>query len=123
MKRDLDLIRRLCLELEALPAGAEPIKALADVQKAEFSEHARMLIEAGLAEGTLSNPMNGTGTVFLRRLTWSGHDFVSAARDDTIWRKAQESILKPTASFTFDVLRDWLKAEITQGFPTVRALS
>jgi hypothetical protein len=45
-------------------------------------------------------------------LTWKGYDFISAAKDDSLWKKAKESILKPTGSMTFDVLLEWLKAEI-----------
>ncbi len=31
-------------------------------------------------------------------------------------------VLKPAGSWTFDVLKEWLKAEITQGLPTLRGL-
>ncbi len=31
--------------------------------------------------------------------------------------------LKPGMSFTFDLLKDWLKAEISQGLPALRALA
>jgi hypothetical protein len=32
-------------------------------------------------------------------------------RDDTVWKKAKEHVLKPGASWTFDILKEWLKAE------------
>lgn len=62
----------------------------------------------------------GPGDV--QRLTWSGCDFVDAIQDDTLWAKARAKVMKPTASFTFAVLKDWLKAEIAQGLPTLRTL-
>lgn len=40
---------------------------------------------------------------------------------DLVRRKS--NVIKPTASFTFDVLRDWLKTEITQGLPTLGRLA
>ena len=47
---------------------------------------------------------------------------MDAARDDTLWRKAKESVIRPGASFTFDLVKDWLKAEISHGFPTLRGM-
>lgn len=54
---------------------------------------------------------------------WAGCEFVDAIRDDTLWQKAKVNVLRPGMSFTFDVLKDWLKTEITQGFPAARALA
>jgi hypothetical protein len=45
------------------------------------------------------------------RLTWQGHDFLDAARNDTIWSKAKEKFLKPGISWTFSIVFDFLKAE------------
>ena len=56
------------------------------------------------------------------RLTWAGQDFADAISSDTLWCKAKENVLKPAGSWTFDVLKEWLKAEILQGLPTIRKL-
>ena len=50
-------------------------------------------------------------------------DLADAVRSDTPWAKAKSNVIKPTASFTFDVLKDWLKTEITQGLPTLGRLA
>jgi len=57
------------------------------------------------------------------RLTWEGCDFADAVRSDTLWKKAKEMVIKPTASFTFGLLKDWLKSEIAQGLPTLTKLA
>ncbi|MDG2617731.1 DUF2513 domain-containing protein [Thermoleptolyngbya sichuanensis XZ-Cy5] len=57
------------------------------------------------------------------RLTWQGCEFADAVADDRLWNKAKENVLKPGISFTFDVLKEWLKAEISQGLPALRALA
>jgi hypothetical protein len=52
----------------------------------------------------------------LDRLAWAGHDFLEAARDETPWSKAKEKVMKPGAAFTFDLVKEWLKAEIRARF-------
>lgn len=55
---------------------------------------------------------NRATTYFLQKMTWAGHDFLDSMRDDTIWKKAQEKVLKPIGGVAFDVLKEWLKAEM-----------
>ncbi|MBL9188769.1 MAG: DUF2513 domain-containing protein [Opitutaceae bacterium] len=53
------------------------------------------------------------------RMTWSGHDFLDAMRDEGIWKMAQDSILKPIGGVAFEVLKEWLKSQMRTklGFP------
>lgn len=48
---------------------------------------------------------------FIKRLTWEGHEFLDAARNDTTWRKAKDKFLKPAGAWTFSLLLEFLKAE------------
>ena len=124
MKRDMDLIRRIALEVEDMEFGF----ALGDmrdegVDNATFAMHVIWMKEAGLVSASVQEYMSGDPPkVRVQRLTWAGCEFVDAIRDDTLWKKAKANVLKPGMSFTFDVLKEWLKTEITQGLPTVRAL-
>lgn len=123
MKRDMDLIRRIALAVENLEAN-RLLSGLADVEKAEYSMHAIWMEEAGLIRAVVQEYTSGeAATVHIRRLTWEGCEFVEAIRDDTLWSKAKANVLRPGMSFTFGVLKDWLKTEITQGFPTLRNLN
>ncbi len=70
--------------------------------------HTALLIDAHLVEGEAV----GISHSVITRLTWSGHHFLDAMRDDTVWKKAKEHVLKPGASWTFDILKEWLKAEL-----------
>ena len=113
MKRDMDLIRAMVIALEN-----SHLNGLPDVDKAEFNYHAQLLIEAGLAEGALAPAQRGIPTAaLLWRLTWLGHDFADAIRNDTIWDSAKEKVIKPSASWTFGVLLDFLKLEIRRHIP------
>ena len=110
----MDLIRALLLALERDDDNPPEI---AKYSQKEVAYNAALIIEAGLAEGAVAE---GGFTEILRadldRLTWAGHDFLDAARDETLWTKAKEKVMKPGASFTFEIIKEWLKAEIRQRF-------
>jgi hypothetical protein len=121
MKRDMDLVRRIALETEQLPFGQE-LTGLDGVDKATFGMHVIWMVEAGLLTAKVQEFISAGDPpkVFVRRLTWEGCEFLEAARNETLWRKAKETVLKPSASFTFGLLREWLATEIREGFPTLR---
>ncbi len=122
MKRDMDLIRRIAIETEALPAR-HSLEALADVDADTFGVHVAWMKEAGLLHADITEYWSDDPPkVRVRRLTWTGCEFLDAARSDTTWKKVKDRVLAPGMSFTFDVLKEALKAEITQGFPTVQGL-
>ena len=123
MKRGMDLVRRIALATAEMKPD-EVLTKLDGIEEREFVMHAQWMEEAGLLHAALApkdskQPAN-FAAVF--RLTWAGCEFADAARDETLWGKAKTNVLKPGMSFTFDVLRDWLKTEIAQGLPTLRAL-
>jgi hypothetical protein len=115
----MDLIRLLLLQEESGVAAAgtdaypENVKAY----------HAALLLDAGFIDGVSEYAPDGSvGCVFVHRLTWDGHDFLDAARSDTVWNKAKEKVLKPGLSWTFSMLLEFLKAEAhaqmqKHGFP------
>ncbi len=112
MKRDFDLVRRILREIEDLPAG-EVLEELAysEYDQATLAAHTELLIEAGLIKGQIVRELDGRSVAYVTDLTWSGYDFLAASGDETIWAKAKASVLKPTASFTFDLLLAWLRTE------------
>ncbi|MDD2728191.1 DUF2513 domain-containing protein [Malikia sp.] len=119
MKRDMDLIRRIAFATEALE-NRQTLDALDGVDPATFAQHVVWMKEAGLIEAVISEYMGTEDSlVMVQRLTWQGCDFLDAARDEGLWSKAKATIIKPSASFTFGVLKDWLASEIRQGLPTL----
>lgn len=119
MKRDMDLVRRIALATAALPYGAQ-LTELDGVAPEVFVTHAQWMQEAGLI---VADTQAGSGSfamfAIVSRLTWAGCEFADAAANETLWRSARETVFKPGLSFTFDVLKDWLKTQITQGLPSV----
>lgn len=119
MLRDMDLIRRIALTVGDAPYG-EQIKGLDGVNNEIFTLHVEWMKEAGLIKATVIEPMSGPSTAIIQRLTWDGCEFVDSVRSDTLWKKAKENVIKPTGSFTFSLLREWLAHEMANGFSTFR---
>lgn len=87
MERDIDLIRRLLLDLEQNDTNSQ----ITDVEINKLRYHKRLLIEANLAQGSIDNTLfsdsNRMPDVTLLRLTWTGHEFIDNYRQDELWNK------------------------------------
>lgn len=114
MNRDMDLVRRIILAAADQPLE-KPMNGLPDVAEPVFAAHAQWLHEAGLVVAALSpkESLRPANHAIVWRLTWAGCDFADSIRSDTLWAKAKTTVLKPSASWTFGVLVDWLKGQIT----------
>ncbi len=105
MKRDMNLIRLLLQETE----GAEPKPDLSAYPEAQRIYHSALLIEAGLIHGVIRTDEIGQPNGSIRlRLTWAGHEFLDAARNDRVWHKAGERIKKAGVDVTISLLKEIL---------------
>jgi len=101
----MDLIRLLLLEIE----GVEPKPDLSSYEDGQQIYHLALVVEAGLAEGeVIAGPMGLPEDVIVRRLTWKGHEFLDAARSDTIWNKAKGQFKEKAVSVSFEMLKSVL---------------
>lgn len=113
MVRDFDLIRKIMLDVQSGPAD-QPQCTLhfdGEYDQATVDAHVSLLIDAGLLTGKV---LRGSGRILhavVTGMTWEGHDFIDAAKDETLWAKAKTNVLKPAAAITFEALLQWLKAE------------
>src|SRR5262249_28078909 len=118
MRRDMDLIRELLLRLEGLPrdrmGGVYSIYAYdADFKgegktDEEVDYHFQLLRDSGLIDSPGSQPMDG---ITFSGLTWQGHDFVDAIREEKVWRLAREGALQ-AGGFSFDLVKELAKGFI-----------
>ena len=119
MKRDMDLIRDILLQIEGGREHFETVSAeAAAIIKADTEEglsreeadkrehHLELLQDAGYARFTRS----GEGWL-AEGLTWKGHDFLDSVRDDEVWRRTKEGARK-AGGFTVGLLADVGKAII-----------
>lgn len=108
MERDMELVRLLLLQCET-PTRLDELTVYS---QQEILYNLVLMKDAGLIDAYFieGNDVLPVGFRDLR-LTWAGHDFLDAARSDTIWKKAKDEFLKPGISWTFSILFEWLKQE------------
>ena len=118
MKRDFDLVRKLLAFFEDKP-NDDPIEVpqIDGYSEQEIKYHLVLMHEAGFLRcervRSLTDPERVI-YVLPFELTWQGHEFLQSIKDDTVWRKLKERVIKPSASWTFAIVTDWLKHEINQ---------
>jgi hypothetical protein len=115
MNRDMDLARRIMRQVEsASPYDGRPLKLdLPDVPADVASYHLQLLSEAGLVE--VYDVSSHDGPHYLaKRLTWQGHEFLDASRNDTVWAKAKDIVVKQGGAVTFEILQVVLKRLVLQ---------
>lgn len=109
MKRDLDLVRKILLTIEDHPQGYAPDLEFDGYTAEQIGYHAYLLINAGLAEGSDTATFGSTSPkAKIFKLTWAGHEFAEAARDDSRWKKAMGIVKDKGGTITMDVLKDLL---------------
>jgi len=108
MKRDMDLIRLLLLDIE----GKEK-PDLSKYAEDQQTYHLALIIEAELAHGGFVTDVKGYPDVaHATWLSWKGHEFLDAARNETIWKKAVAKIKAAGTSIPLPVLQEILTSFI-----------
>ena len=112
MQRNMDLIRKLLLEIENEksihhefnPDGVQELVYWYHVDLLENSNLIRGIRVRWSSDGTHYEPFS----YGLVSLTWQGHDFLDAVRSDSVWKKAKEraqSAGLDMQSLTFEVVK------------------
>ncbi|MBG1233984.1 DUF2513 domain-containing protein [Aestuariivirga litoralis] len=112
MKRDMDLIRDLLLEIEKNDDGSgHVVKVEAPGHaRTEVVEHLFMLAEAGMIDVLDASSHDGRD-VMVMRMTWNGHEFLDTIRDPAIWRNTKDRA-KSVASVGIGFIWEIAKAEM-----------
>jgi hypothetical protein len=119
MKRDMELIRKLVLALEACD-GFAPAISVEGYTPQQIGYHSHLMGEAGLAHVSDATNFESVGPMAdLMYLTWEGHEFADAARDENRWNKAKDLVKDKAGAVTvgvFTQLLTWL-AKSSLGIP------
>jgi hypothetical protein len=114
MKRDVDLIRQLLLDIERHGADCT-VDALCKGTSHEIDDrtryHLRLCIDAGLAKEI---DRTGAGPPCVR-LTNAGHEFLDICRGDDRWQAAKWIVHQQTGGLSLAVLRAVLTKWAVQG--------
>jgi hypothetical protein len=92
MKRDMELVREILRRVEdhQQAMGWVPLD-IPGHSREEVSYHVMLLAQAGLLEAT--DLVSTAGFLYeAKRLTWAGHEFLDAIRNDTVWNKVKETV-------------------------------
>ncbi len=108
MKRDMDLVRKILLKIEDSPEYSfiNPFN-IEGYDDNQVSYHLELLDEAGLIKARDESTMGGYCWI-PDCLTWEGHEFLEASRDDNRWEKAKKTIIEKGGSFAFSLLQNVL---------------
>ena len=111
MPRDMDLIRELMLRFEqddlSVPEGRT---------EGEVAYHVKQLIDGGFLTGQVTSaptPQSPGRPVpkdyFITDITWKGHDFIKAVREDTVWCRVKDHFREKAIPWTADLILEFLK--------------
>ena len=117
MQRDMDLIRDLLMRIEDLDHPRAMVDEL--VREGEDRDrvvyHMELLHEAGLFNGRLlESGSHGVLDIVVNRLTWQGHEFLDAARNEPVWREAKALMKDKLVSLPFEIVAQ-LVVQILRG--------
>ncbi len=102
----MELVRALLLEMEEYP----PISGFFDLAINSYSEdevsyHIKLLYEQGLIDAL--DLSSSSGFCWKpRNLTWEGHNFIEAIRDDSRWEKVKSFLREGGKILTIETLKE-----------------
>ncbi len=103
MKRDMELIRAMLLQIEAHENPTVRIRIEVEGYSAqEIVYHVKLLAEAGLIE---AYDASSTRELYWipKHLTWSGHEFLDAVRHEVVWSRTKEIVEDKGGAVPFEI--------------------
>lgn len=114
MKRDMDLIRELLLEIEENQTASDfsyEINANSNFDANTVYQHLKLLRDGGMIDGEDSLSHDRSSKIIVLGITWSGHNFIDSVRDPEIWRRTKEGALA-AGGFTVELLTELAKGYV-----------
>lgn len=119
MKRDMDLCRKILEAVEQAPTSIGFVEIEIEGYSAdEISYNVLLLQEAGLLTAIdITGMSSSVQEMKPERLTWEGHEFLEAARNETRWKRAKDIIQEKGGGAVFEVVKavliDLMKGKVT----------
>lgn len=105
MKRDMDLAREILRQVEEKSQGMGTVTLeIPGHTDQEVSYHIMILHQAGLLEGVDFSSTGGLAWK-AKRLTWEGHEFLDAIKNDTVWNKVKKTVTEKGGAIPFELLK------------------
>ena len=115
MKRDMDLVRLILLEIEDKYRSTAIYDLAIDGYDTEtVAYHCKILHEAGLISDYKAQYADNEIYVFgVGSITWDGNDFLEKIRDDSQWKKVKETITKKGLPLVIETIKSVANALIS----------
>lgn len=106
MRRDMDLVRRILMELgDSERPLAASVFAGGGVTEELAAYHIEIMRQAGLVTATVTRDLSGRVDATAEALTWDGQEFLDAVRSDGIWSKVKARVAKTVGGATLDTVK------------------
>jgi Hypothetical protein (DUF2513) len=116
MKRDLELVRLLMLEIESKDDRFDHTKLAIDgYDLSQIDYHLQLLIEAQFVIGRVIKNFGGS-IIKVEKLSWEGCNFLDDARNESVWKKTMATVKEKGGSVSFAVLTQLLISAAKQHF-------
>ena len=110
MKRDMELIRKILLEIESWKDTTPKIVDLDGYDSIIIGRHVELLYEANLIDSLKpfeSGLDHDPATIFIKDLSWSGHEFIDVLKNQSVWGKLNENFsVEELAGLPLSVLQN-----------------
>jgi len=107
MKLDLGLVREILDDVEAQPAGQLIQRVAVQCDNVHtIAEHVRLMINADLLDGDATVDRERGSHYLIEGLTWDGHDFLKATRNEAVWRKILSKASAIGAGLTLGIAKE-----------------
>lgn len=118
MNCDINLVRNILLQIESQESGYAPVDFVIDgYNQEQIHYHAYIMIQGGLIEGIIyTNFSSQSPQAIPKNLTWAGHEFIKTARNDTLWKKAMDTVQEKGGAITIAVLSQLLSSLMKKQF-------
>jgi hypothetical protein len=107
MKRDVDLIRQILLNIEHRGAAC-PLEAFRADLRHESDERVRCHLQLAIDAGWVAEVDRSAVGLQGVRLTHAGHEFIEVARGDARWRAAKAVVIEETGGQSLAMLHSLL---------------
>lgn len=111
MKRDMDLVRQILMQVEEAD-GPVPYADLVDSEHGMqvVVYHVNLMAAHGLLDAKTEYVMGKQGRFArggtVQSLTWDGHDYLEAIRNDGVWARTKEAIRASVGSTTMGLIKE-----------------
>lgn len=117
MERNMALVRQICFAIEKLTKPTLTSQLHIDgFDSQSIVYHCEIMYEAGLFKGHEIGA--GPDRLYqLSRLTWAGHEFVDAVRNETVWNQLCKDVRTSMTTISFSVLTEYATRLALQFLP------